>query len=179
MGYFEAAKAALIAGKWIVLAVAIAALFAYVYWLGYSSADDQCKLREQAIQIETNRILREETNKTMQETAKSSAYASFIEREYNAKVDEIHNTHDQLNFNSVRERTACKGRSSAVPTNNPTVVHDEPADYHDAGFSTEFKQFLESQARRDKLNTAWIEAAVKEAKNLCQQPNVTCTGLLK
>lgn len=124
--------------------------------------------------VQVQKALQDATTKTMQETAKSNAYATFINEEYNAKVNEIHNARDQLVFNSVRERAACTHRASAVSVRRHPVLPIEAADDSEVGFSEEFKQFLESERRRDQINVAWIEAAVKGINELCHQPYVIC-----
>lgn len=176
MAYLEAIKAALIAGKWLLLALFISSLVGFTYYSGVQHEREKWQFKTAKEQIEMDRALNNANDTVRQETAKSHAYADFIASEYNAKVDEIHHAHDQLDFNRVRERAACKSANNALPVRRSTGLPAEAADHDDTGFSDEFKQFLESERRRDQLNVAWIEAAVKEAQTLCQQPNVVCTG---
>jgi hypothetical protein len=61
-----------------------------------------------------------------------------------------------------------------MPTNNDTSVHAATSADDDTGFSPEFKQFLESQARRDEFAVNWINSAIEATKKLCTQPNVRC-----
>jgi len=163
-----------VASKWLILAIAVMTSVWFIYHKGELNERQKWELATQEHAIQVQKALQDATTKTMQETAKSNAYASFIESEYNAKVNQLHAT--SVKLDGLRTNKICRGRgSSALPDNNHTSVHDETATDDEAGFSDEFRQFIESQIKRDQLNELWIESAVKAANQLCQQPNVICT----
>ena len=165
--------------KWVLIIGTLSAIVYSVENFGYNRAWDKHLSIEKTRLAEVNKIKQQEHDKFIQESTKSSAYADFINGEYNAKVDQIKQLKgDILDLNStvsrMRQRSACGHNQDRMSTDNNTSIHVNNSSYDDAGFSEEFKQFLESQAKRDQYAINWIDNAIEVTKKLCNQPNVKC-----
>lgn len=165
--------------KWVLIIGTLSAIVYAVEDYGYNRAWDKHLAIEQVRMKEVEKIKQIEHDKFIQESTKSSVYASFIDENYNDKVNQIAQLKsDILDFKStvsrMRQRSVCGHNQDGVPTNNNTGLHAETTADDGAGFSQEFKQFLESQARRDEYAVNWINSAIEATKKLCTQPNVKC-----
>jgi len=161
--------------KW---ALIIATLGAVVYFIddnGYQRAVKRYEVKLSAQAKEANRVLEESKLEAATKTAESNAYANFIQDNYNAKVNEIKSTPVHLERNSLRESALCRGSGQdRVPKSRNSQTGAYGTTRYEAGFSEEFRAFIESQIRRDELLVADIEAKIKVAEQLCKQPNVIC-----
>jgi hypothetical protein len=172
--YLEAIKLAWGVGKYVILIALLGACVVAVYNKGVENEKEKWVLAEQKRQLSYDTQLRELTEKTMQETAKSNAYATFIGEQYNVKTEEIRNADVSFTSSRVREQAACtKTRSNLPASSHPNVSSTSS---EDTGFSTAFREFLESEIRRDQLNQAWIDSTYEAVVALCKQPNVVCAG---
>ena len=165
--------------KWALIIAIFSAVVYAIEDYGYNRAWDKHLSFEKARTEKVNEVIKQEHDKALQETSKSTAYAEFIESEYNEKVNQISELKDDIidlnsNVSRMRQRSACGHSENRVPVGNNTGIHVEIATADEAGFSREFTEFLESQARRDELNLIWIEQAVKATNQLCKQSNVEC-----
>lgn len=165
--------------KWVLIIGTLSALIYTVENHGYNRAWDKHKELEQTRMKEVEKVIAIEHDKYIAETTKSGAYAEFINGEYNAKVDQIKQLKaDIVDFKSdvskLRQRSACGHRENRVSTDNNTRVSVETSADDATEFSEEFKQFLESQSRRDEYAINWIENAIEATEKLCNQPNVRC-----
>jgi hypothetical protein len=165
--------------KWALIIGTLSAIVYSVENFGYNRAWDKHLSIEKTRIEEVNKIKQIEHDKFIQESTKSGAYADFINGEYNAKVDQIKQLKSYIldlnsNVSRMRQRSACGHSENRVPTNNDTSVHAETTSDDDSGFSNEFKQFLESQAKRDEYAVNWINSTIEATKKLCDQPNVKC-----
>jgi vacuolar-type H+-ATPase subunit I/STV1 len=163
--------------KWALIIAIFSAVVYAIEDYGYNRAWDKHLSFEKARTEKVNEVIKQEHDKALQETAKSTAFAEFIESEYNEKVNQISELKDDIidlnsNVSRMRQRSACGHSENRVPVGNNTGIHVETANYEQ--FSEEFKRFLESEAKRDQLNLIWIEEAVKATNQLCKQSNVEC-----
>lgn len=165
--------------KWaLIIATFSAVVYAIEDW-GYNRAWDKHLSFEKARTEKVNEVIKQEHDKSLQETAKSTAYAEFIESEYNEKVNQIKQLKsDILDLNSdvsrMRQRSLCRRSENRVPEGNNTGIHAETATDDISGFSREFQEFIKSADERDKFLKNWIEQAVKATNELCKQSNVEC-----
>jgi hypothetical protein len=161
--------------KWALIIGTLSALVYAVEDFGYNRADSKWKAREQIRLSEVSKLINEANTKAAVESEKSSAYAGFIEEEYNERVKEINKLKsDVLDFGRVRQSTICRHNKARLPENNNTKIHDDTAAIDDTGLTPEFRDFINSQVKRDEMIKAWIESSIKEINKLCGQPNVIC-----
>lgn len=165
--------------KWAILAIIIGSVIYIIDDFGYNRAWNKHLKIEEARTEEVNKVIKAEHDLYTQETAKSSAYADFIQGDYNDKVNQIKSLQgDILGLHSdvsrLRQRAVCQRSKNRMPEGGNSSIHADTSTNDDAEFSNEFDEFLKSQAIRDKLNTIWIESAVKAINKLCNQSNVEC-----
>jgi len=161
--------------KWVLIVSVFGGVVYAIDDNGYQRAvtSYEIKLADQA--KEANRVLEESKLEAATKTAESNAYATFIQDNYNAKVNEIKSTPVHLERNIVRESALCRGSGTdRVPESRNSKTGAYGTTRYEAGFSEEFRAFIESQIRRDELLVADIEAKIKVAEQLCKQPNVIC-----
>lgn len=165
--------------KWaLIIATFGAVVYAIEDW-GYNRAWDKHLSFEKARTEKVNEVIKQEHDKTLLETAKSGAYAEFIESEYNDKVNQIKQLKgDILDLNSdvsrMRQRSLCGRSENRVPESGNTGIHAETASDDETGFSPKFQEFIKSADERDKFLKNWIEKTIKATNQLCKQSNVEC-----
>ena len=166
--------------KWIIIVGLIGSIVYAIDDHGYQRASKRYETQLQEQQKKAEKMLNDAKQEVAVKTAESNASATFISEEYNAKVDEIKQLKDDnssliSDASKLRQKSLCRrSGTSAVSDSQNTKVHDSVTRDDETGFSDEFKQFLESQERRDKLNEAWAESTVKRIQALCKEPGIEC-----
>lgn len=165
MPYFTALKA--IAGLAILITWNIA-----VYKLGYNQRDQLAVIADQKQQIETAAL----NKKVAEKQAEASAYALFIESEYNDKVNEIHRLSGDLR-NALSLPTKRKICQSGLPKAGNTTGFIESDDYTE--LSAEFKEFLISESLRAEIARQQAEARHDFLTHLCNTGQAVCPNTRK
>jgi Tfp pilus assembly protein PilE len=161
--------------KWVLIIAVFSSIVYAIDNNGYQRASKRYETQLLAQAKEAEKVLNESKLEAATKTAESNAYATFIQDNYNAKVNEIKSAPVHLERNSVRENALCRGSGTdRVPQDRNSKTGAYGTTRYEAGFSPEFRAFIESQIRRDQLNVADIEAKIKVAEQLCKQPNVIC-----
>jgi len=138
-----------------------------VYRFGYNERDQLATIVDLKQQIETAAL----NKQVSEEQAKNSAYALFIESEYNDKVNEINKLSGDFHsaLSVPTKRKICADR---LPKAGNTTSFIEVDDYTE--LSTEFKEFLISESYRAEIAKQQAESRYDFLLNLCNTGQAVC-----
>jgi len=166
--------------KWVLILGSLSAVIYFIDYNGYTRAEDKYEKALSSQKDVAEKLLNTKTQEAAVETAKSRAYASFIQDEYNEKVDQVHKlTATTVDLNNsvsrLHQRSLCGGGSpSSLPKDSAIEIYKNAPQGDESGFSREFQDFINSRIKRDQLIGIWVEETVKEINQLCKNPNVIC-----
>lgn len=139
-----------------------------VYHYGGNHVRDQWQAQDAKRILEIEQL----NKKVVEKTEQNTAYAEFIQGDWNAKSIEISKLHsDLLDAQRMRKTNrVCTNRvPQVVDTGSPTINTANEAE-----LSAEFEKKLISESLRADQVSAYAESANKFILNLCQTGQVTC-----